>query len=103
MAALLLALAQTMGGAYISLEWSSAFLLVVMVAIILWRPYGLFQSMEQAGGDPLSADHLLGRVGGLAGEFMTTALGRLVAAPEDRARRVVGRRRAGALLADVAS
>lgn len=79
-AALLLALAQTMGGAYLSLEWSSAFLLVVMVAIILWRPYGLFQSTEQVGGDPLSADHLLGRVGGLAGEFITTPLGRLVAA-----------------------
>ncbi len=64
-AALVLATAETLGGAYVSLEWSYAILLVVMVAIILWRPYGLFRSAEAAGGDPLQADHLLG--GGAAG------------------------------------
>ncbi|MGI8608880.1 MAG: ABC transporter permease [Candidatus Dormibacteria bacterium] len=78
-AALLLALAETMGGAYISLAWSYAILLVVMVAIILWRPYGLFQSAEQASGDPLQADHLLSAGGGLSYTVLASRFGAVLA------------------------
>lgn len=77
-AALVLALAETMGGAYISLAWSYAFLLVVMVAIILWRPYGLFASREQGAADPLQGDHLLGEATGPGPAAMATRLGRLL-------------------------
>src|SRR5581483_10597708 len=78
-AALVLATAETLGGAYVSLEWSYAILLVVMVAIILWRPYGLFRSAEAAGGDPLQADHLLGGAGaGLSRAALATRAGSLL-------------------------
>jgi branched-chain amino acid transport system permease protein len=80
LAALVLALAETMGGAYVSLAWSYAILLVVMVAIILWRPYGLFRSTEQAGGDPLQTDHLLGHAAGLAKQVRGTMAGKVLAA-----------------------
>jgi branched-chain amino acid transport system permease protein len=76
-AALVLATAETMGGAYVSLEWSYAILLVVMVAIILWRPYGLFRSAEAAGGDPLRGDHLLGGAG-LSRAALLTRVGRIL-------------------------
>jgi branched-chain amino acid transport system permease protein len=74
-AALVLATAETLGGAYVSLEWSYAILLVVMVAIILWRPYGLFRSAEAVGGDPLKGDHLLGGGAGLSLAALATRLG----------------------------
>ncbi len=77
-AALVLATAETLGGAYVSLEWSYAILLVVMVAIILWRPYGLFRSAEAAGGDPLRGDHLLGGGAGLSHAVLATRLGRIL-------------------------
>ncbi|MEA2681984.1 MAG: branched-chain amino acid transport system permease protein livM [Chloroflexota bacterium] len=77
-AALLLAVAETMGAAYISIAWSYAILLVVMVVIILWRPYGLFQSAEQAGGDPLHADHLIGAAQGFSPAVLATRLGRVL-------------------------
>jgi branched-chain amino acid transport system permease protein len=77
-AALVLATAETLGGAYVSLEWSYAILLVVMVAIILWRPYGLFRSAEAAGGDPLRGDHLLGGGAGLNAAVLATRLGRVL-------------------------
>jgi len=76
-AALVLATAETLGGAYVSLEWSYAILLVVMVAIILWRPYGLFRSAEAAGGDPLQGDHLLG-ASGLSKEVLAGRAGRVL-------------------------
>ncbi|MBJ7599491.1 MAG: hypothetical protein DLM67_18125 [Candidatus Nephthysia bennettiae] len=94
-AALILALAETLGGAYISLAWSYAILLVVMIAIILWRPYGLFQSAEQAGGDPLSTEHLLGSGSGLSQAALATRAGRILAMVPRAA--VVGLLVAGAL------
>lgn len=77
-AAIVLAMAETMGAAYISLAWSYAILLVVMVVIILWRPYGLFQSAETAGTDSLSGDHLLGTATGLSKTVLATQLGRVL-------------------------
>ena len=58
-AALLLAMAQTLGGAYISLSWSYAILLIAMVVIILLKPNGLFASRDSAGVDPLGGSHLV--------------------------------------------
>jgi len=77
-AALVLATAETLGGAYVSLEWSYAILLIVMVAIILWRPYGLFRSAEAAGGDPLQGDHLLADAAGLNAEVLAGRAGRVL-------------------------
>jgi branched-chain amino acid transport system permease protein len=50
-AAILLALTQTLAGAYVSLEWSYAILLVVMIATILARP-----RTASGGGDPLAVE-----------------------------------------------
>ena len=77
-AALVLATAETLGGAYVSLEWSYAILLIVMVAIILWRPYGLFRSAEAAGGDPLQGDHLLAAAAGLSEAALAGRSGRIL-------------------------
>jgi branched-chain amino acid transport system permease protein len=74
-AALVLATAEVLGGAYVSLEWSYAILLVVMVAIILWRPYGLFRSAEAVGGDPLQGGHLLGGAAGLSRDVLASRVG----------------------------
>lgn len=79
-AAIVLALAESMGAAYISLAWSYAILLVVMVTIILWRPYGLFQSAETAGTDSLSGDHLLGGHAALTKAVLASRLGRILGA-----------------------
>lgn len=53
-AAILLALAQTLGGAYVSLDWSSAFGLAAIIVIILVRPTGIFRGTES--GEVLGAD-----------------------------------------------
>lgn len=78
-AALVLALAEVLGGAYISLAWSYAILLVVMVAIILWRPHGLFRSTEGAGGDPLRGDHLFGSAVEISKTALRSWTGRILA------------------------
>ena len=53
-AALTLALVETLAGAYISLEWSYAILLGAMVVIIIVRPQGLFASAGHDAVDPLA-------------------------------------------------
>lgn len=53
-AAVVLALAQTLGGAYVSLGWSSAFGLAAIIVIILVRPTGIFRGTES--GEILGAD-----------------------------------------------
>jgi branched-chain amino acid transport system permease protein len=60
-AALVLALAQTLGGAYISLTWSYAIFIVAMMIIILVRPNGLLSPRNLANlNDPLSGATLGG-------------------------------------------
>jgi branched-chain amino acid transport system permease protein len=48
-AAICIGMAQTLGTAYVSSEWSSGFALAVMILIIIWRPHGLFRGTEGAG------------------------------------------------------
>lgn len=45
-AALILGIAETLGGGYISIEWSAAFGLSAMVLILALRPQGLFRGTE---------------------------------------------------------
>lgn len=45
-AALILGIAETLGGGYISIEWSAAFGLGAMVLILALRPQGLFRGTE---------------------------------------------------------
>jgi branched-chain amino acid transport system permease protein len=60
-AALVLALAQTLGGSYISLTWSYAIFLVAMIILILARPNGLLSPRNLANlSDPLSGATLGG-------------------------------------------
>jgi branched-chain amino acid transport system permease protein len=55
-ASLIVAMAQTIGAAYVSLAWSPAFGLAAMAVVILFRPRGLFRGSE--GGD--AASHFVG-------------------------------------------
>jgi branched-chain amino acid transport system permease protein len=57
-AALIISMTETLGGAYISLPWSTAFSLLAMVAMIMWRPRGLFRGTE-SGDSVMSADEAL--------------------------------------------
>jgi branched-chain amino acid transport system permease protein len=57
-AALIISLAETLGGAYISLPWSTAFSLLAMVVMIMWRPRGLFRGTE-SGDSVMSAEEAL--------------------------------------------
>lgn len=80
-AAVILALSETLGAAYISLAWSYAFLLLTMIAIILIRPYGLFKSRQQAGGvDPLAGAHLSSQAPGVMPSFGTKWFARIAVA-----------------------
>ncbi|MHB2028694.1 MAG: ABC transporter permease [Acidimicrobiales bacterium] len=48
-AALLLAIPQSLASAYVSISWAPAFGLVATAIIILWRPHGLFRSTGGGG------------------------------------------------------
>lgn len=58
-ASLMLGLAESLGTSYISIQWANAISLGATVAIILFRPYGLFQGPETASADPIHGMHLM--------------------------------------------
>ena len=53
-AALLLTLPQTLASAYLSQSWAPAFGLIATIAVILWRPSGLFRTAGSAGASHFS-------------------------------------------------
>jgi branched-subunit amino acid ABC-type transport system permease component len=53
-AALLLTLPQTLASAYLSQSWAPAFGLLATIAVILWRPSGLFRTAGSAGASHFS-------------------------------------------------
>jgi branched-chain amino acid transport system permease protein len=57
-AALILALAQTLGGAYVSLQWAPAAGLIAIIVVLLLRPHGILRGTE-AGESVGSAEAAL--------------------------------------------